>query len=158
MPSAGRASFDLPPIHTIPPSEADHEDTLSESNAPLPTLLVTRSASATHLPSTSPPITVVPPTPDPNGDSDSINTVRNSNDKDEESNMSRTKKAQRIIKEQIKEQVNKRQYQIQTFSKKLGRGNSLRSQMSRASSTPGKSLCPGGVDQVTHCYQIFLRC
>lgn len=70
--------------------------------------------------------------------------------------MSRTKKAQRIIKEQIKEQVNKRQSQIQTFSKKLGRSNTLRSQMSRASSTPGKSSCLGGVDQVTQCYQIFL--
>jgi hypothetical protein len=70
--------------------------------------------------------------------------------------MSRTKKAQRIIKEQIKEQVNKRQSQIQTFSKKLGRGHTLRSQISRASSTPGKSLPSDGVDQVTHCYQIFL--
>ena len=70
--------------------------------------------------------------------------------------MSRTKKAQRIIKEQIKEQVNKRQSQIQTFSKKLGRGNTLRSQMSRASSTPGELLCLGGVDRMTHYYQIFL--
>jgi hypothetical protein len=152
----GRASFDLPPIHTIPPSEIDHEDTRSESPSSLPVLVVTRSASATHLPSTGLPITVIPPTPDLNGDSDSINTVRNSNDKDEESNMSRTRKAQRIIKEQIKEQVNKRQSQIQTFSKKLGRSNTLRSQMSRASSTPGKLFCLDGVDQVTYCYQIFL--
>lgn len=132
----GRASFELPPIHTLPPSDSGHGTEESESSLPVPTLTVTRSLSATHLPSAGVPITIIPPTPSENGDAESVHTVRLSNDKEEENGAPRKKKAHQIIKEQ----VNKRQSQIQTFSKKLGRSNTLRSQMSRASSTPGKRL------------------
>ncbi|PVF93840.1 hypothetical protein CPB86DRAFT_835149 [Serendipita vermifera] len=128
----GNPSFDLPPMHTIPPSESDHETDLTEADSEVPQVTITRSASTTNLPSVGLPITIIPPSPNENGDSESIHTVRMSNEKDEEHGESRTKKAQRMIKEQ----VNKRQSQIQTFSKKLGKSNTLRSQMSRATSTP----------------------
>jgi hypothetical protein len=95
--------------------------------------MITRSASATHLPISGLPITIIPPTPSENGDADSGHTVRLSDEKGDENGAPRKKKAHQILKEQ----VNKRQYQIQTFSKKLGRNSTLRSQMSRASSTPG---------------------
>ncbi|CCA68642.1 hypothetical protein PIIN_02507 [Serendipita indica DSM 11827] len=126
-----RASFDLPPINTIPPSDSGHE---SNEDDPYPQR--TRSASVSDVSTSGLPITVVPPQPKDQGDSDSVHTVRLSSEKDEEQSISRTKKAQRIIKEQ----VNKRQSQIQTISKKLGRSNTLRSQMSRASSTPDITL------------------
>jgi hypothetical protein len=131
----GTPSFDLPPMHTIPPSESGQETDVTEADSGIPEVTITRSASASHLPSTGLPITIIPPSPNENGDSDSIHTVRMSDERDEEHGESRTKKAQRMIKEQ----VNKRQSQIQTLSKKLGKSNTLRSQMSRATSTPGMS-------------------
>jgi hypothetical protein len=138
----GRASFELPPIHPLPPSDSGHDTEGSETSPPVPLLMVTRSASATHLPISGLPTTVIPPTPSENGDADSVHTVRLSDEKGDENGAPRKKKAHQILKEQ----VNKRQSQIQTFSKKLGRSSTLRSQMSRASSTPGMfSLWPNNL-------------
>jgi len=128
----GRTSFELPPIHTLPPSESGHDTEENETGPPVPLLTVTRSTSATHLPISGFPATIIPPTPSENGDATSVRTVRLSNEKEDETGAPRKKKAHQIIKEQ----VNKRQYQIQTISKKLGRSGTLRSQMSRANSTP----------------------
>ena len=137
--AAGRASFELPPIHSLPPSDSGHDTEGSETSPAIPLLMVTRSASATHLPVSGLPVTIVPPTPSENGDADSVHTVRLSDEKGDENGAPRKKKAHQILKEQ----VNKRQSQIQTFSKKLGRNSTLRSQMSRASSTPSMFiLCP----------------
>jgi hypothetical protein len=136
----GRASFDLPPIDIILPSDSGHIIQGSDEQSTAPHAVLHRSASATHLPQPPSllPITIIPPSND-NGDSDSIHTVRHSNEKNdksdkEENHGTRKKKAHQIIKEQ----VNKRQSQIQTtISKRLGRSSTLRSQMSRASSSPG---------------------
>ncbi|KAG8760065.1 hypothetical protein FRC14_004164 [Serendipita sp. 396] len=131
-PEERRGSFELPPIDTIPPTDVGDDTDDSGNLSPFVQVVVGRSASATNLVSPGLPITIVPPTPNENGDSDSVHTVRLSNEKDEEHSVSRKKKAQRIIKDEI----NKRQSQIQTISRKLGRSNTLRSQMSRANSTP----------------------
>ncbi|KAG8834242.1 hypothetical protein FRC17_009318 [Serendipita sp. 399] len=133
-PEERRGSFELPPINTIPTTEIGDDTDESGTFSPFIQVVVGRSASATNLPSSGLPITIVPPTPNENGDTESVHTVRLSNEKekDEEHSVSRKKKAQRIIKEEI----NKRQTQIQTISRKLGRNNTLRSQMSRANSTP----------------------
>lgn len=146
-----RASFELPPINTIPPSDSGHDTEESGASLPVPLLTITKSMSATHLPSSGLPVTIIPPTPSENGDAESIHTIRLSNE--DEQGAPRKKKAHQIIKEQ----VNKRQSQIQTFSKKLGRSSTLRSQMSRASSTPDISLMLGDNSRLYQASSIHSR-
>jgi hypothetical protein len=87
------------------------------------------------------PITLIPPTPREPGDEESVHTLRLSNDKEGEPEVSKRKKAQQKAQRIIKEQVEKRQSQIQTISRKLGRSGTMRSnhsRVSRHSSTPGQ--------------------
>lgn len=84
------------------------------------------------------PITLTPPTPRESGDAESVHTLRFSNDKEGEPEVSKRKKAQQKAQRIIKEQVS----QIQTISRKLGRSGTMRSNLSRTSrhsSTPGQS-------------------
>jgi len=87
------------------------------------------------------PITLIPPTPGESGDAESVHTLRLSNDKEGEPEVSKRKKAQQKAQRIIKEQVEKRQSQIQTISRKLGRSGTMRSnhsRVSRHSSAPGQ--------------------
>ena len=135
----GRNSFDLPPIDPLPPSLTDESATDDEQPHRPPQLTLTRSLSG-GIGGDGVPITLIPPTPIESGDAESVHTLRLSNDKEGEPEVSKRKKAQQKAQRIIKEQVEKRQSQIQTISRKLGRSGTMRSNLSRVSrhsSTPG---------------------
>lgn len=137
----GRDSFDLPPIDPLPPSLTDESVTDNERpHRRPPQLTLTRSLSSDNG-GDGMPITLIPPTPRESGDAESVHTLRLSNDKECEPEVSKRKKAQQKAQRIIKEQVEKRQSQIQTISRKLGRSGTMRSNLSRVSrhsSTPGR--------------------
>lgn len=136
----GRDSFDLPPIDPLPPNLTDDSVTDDEQPHRPPQLTLTRSLSSDNG-GDAMPITLIPPTPRESGDTDSVYTLRFSNDKEGEPEVSKRKKAQQKAQRIIKEQVEKRQSQIQTISRKLGRSGTMRSNLSRVSrhsSTPGQ--------------------
>ena len=137
--SIGRDSFDLPPIDPLPPTLTDESATDDEQPHRPPRLTLTRSLSGGNG-GDGMPITLIPPSPGESGDAESVDTLRLSNDKEGEPEVSKRKKAQQKAQRIIKEQVEKRQTQIQTISRKLGRSNTMRSNLSRVSrhsSTPG---------------------
>jgi hypothetical protein len=137
----GRDSFDLPPIDPLP-SFTDESATDDEQRHRPPQLTLTRSLSISNGVDGA-TITLVPPTPRESGDTESVHTLQLSNDKEGEPEVSKRKKAQQKAQKIIKEQVEKRQSQIQTISRKLGRSGTMRSNLSRVSrhsSTPGQPL------------------
>ena len=139
--SIGRDSFDLPPIDPLPPNHPDESVADDERPHRPPQLTLTRSLSSDNG-GDGMPITLVPPSPRESGDAESVHTLRLSNDKECEPEVSKRKKAQQKAQRIIKEQVEKRQTQIQTISRKLGRSGTMRSNFSRVSrhsSTPGQS-------------------
>ena len=135
-----RDSFDLPPIDPLPPNLTDESVTDDEQPHRPPQLTLTRSLSNGNG-GDGMPITLIPPSPRESGDAESVYTLRN--DKEGEPEVSKRKKAQQKAQRIIKEQVEKRQSQIQTISRKLGRSGTMRSNISRVSrhsSTPGQLL------------------